>query len=262
MAEDYSKIITLFFLGLGGSFSHCIFMCSPFVFTQIGFKLEGYSQDFGFVSRLKVAGLLPYHFGRITSYCFIAGMVNIIGYSIKDNLVFKIITASILLILAMFFLLKFLENFKLTFLIKRKMHKFAELYGFDKFLAIFRQKLLKIANVQGLVNRFIYNFLLPRKSLQNLLKSNNKFANYFVGVILGFLPCGLIYMALVIVANFHNVFLAMVGMLAFGFATAPALVIAGYFGTNKFMLQYPKINNLFLLINILMLIFISYQIIY
>ncbi len=55
---------------------------------------------------------------------------------------------------------------------------------------------------------------------------------YLRGVLLGFMPCGLVMAALLLVATTHSLITASLGMLFFGITTIPILQIIGY-GVNS-----------------------------
>ena len=68
--------LALFLAGLAGSLVHCIGMCGPFVLGQVIADSEHTTGDYGEWQRLAGAALLPYHFGRLTTYTalgFVAG---------------------------------------------------------------------------------------------------------------------------------------------------------------------------------------------
>src|SRR5688500_12801742 len=55
--------------GLAAGFSHCTAMCGPFVLTQIVGRSSPAGLPLpGVLRRLQGASLLPYHFGRMTTY--------------------------------------------------------------------------------------------------------------------------------------------------------------------------------------------------
>ncbi len=97
-------ILSLFNLGFFGGFSHCTLMCGPFVLAQVGNKLQNTSLD-GFASftRLKNLALLPYHFGRITTYSIIGFFSSFIVQNITANKQFKLLSAILLIFAALFF---------------------------------------------------------------------------------------------------------------------------------------------------------------
>lgn len=61
----------------------------------------------------------------------------------------------------------------------------------------------------------------------SILNNSSKF-KYLSGVLLGFLPCGLIYAALMMAATTANPLLAMIAMWLFVLGTIPALLIINY----------------------------------
>jgi len=64
--------MSLFVAGLVSGFTHCMAMCGPFVISQT----KG-------IEKMREAALLPYHFGRLSTYVFL----SILIYSVL-NLVF------------------------------------------------------------------------------------------------------------------------------------------------------------------------------
>ncbi len=185
--SDLILTISLLNLGFFGGFSHCAGMCGPFVLTQTSSilqntKLENYR---GF-QKLKSIALLPYHFGRITTYSFIGFFCAFLGKNLKDFTNFGQISA-FFLILAAFIMIGGLQKLPIRFKIK-----------------------------------------LP---LQKLFANPTGFYGYFLGIILGFLPCGLLYGAFAISASFKNPLFALFSMFLFGISTIPALFLVSA-GTN------------------------------
>ena len=82
---------------------------------------------------------------------------------------------------------------------------------------------------------------LPYKwltSLYEILSQHNTFAGkYMLGVLLGFMPCGLIVSALIAAATASSVWGAAMAMVAFGVGTMPALIsvaLSGQFLEHKY----------------------------
>ena len=65
---------------------------------------------------------------------------------------------------------------------------------------------------------------------------------YLLGVLLGFMPCGLVVSALLASATAPNVGLAAVAMAAFAVGTMPALVLVGL-GGGAVKQKYPKASR-------------------
>jgi uncharacterized protein len=60
--------LALLLAGLAGSLVHCVGMCGPFVLGQVVADSEHAQGKYGEWQRLAGAALLPYHFGRLTTY--------------------------------------------------------------------------------------------------------------------------------------------------------------------------------------------------
>lgn len=67
---------------------------------------------------------------------------------------------------------------------------------------------------------------------RRLMKSNGVVGALFLGILWGWLPCGLVYSALAYAAAQGDAVAGGVTMLAFGLGTAPSLVITGYFSSS------------------------------
>ena len=96
-----SLLISLLLLALVGSFSHCTFMCGPFVMAQIG-KMDNTAPASEW-QRLKNASLLPYHLGRISTYSLLGGIAAVIGSEVSTSL--APFSGSLLFITASFLIL-------------------------------------------------------------------------------------------------------------------------------------------------------------
>ena len=81
---------------------------------------------------------------------------------------------------------------------------------------------------------------------------------FFLGIILGFLPCGLIYGAVSITLNFSSSIYSAIGMIIFGVSTFPALFFTGYFGGFIFKFKSLKFLAKFIIfLNIAMLLMLA-----
>jgi sulfite exporter TauE/SafE len=81
---------------------------------------------------------------------------------------------------------------------------------------------------------------------------------FFLGIILGFLPCGLIYGAVSITLNFSLPIYSAIGMIIFGVSTFPALFFTGYFGGFIFKFKSLKFLAKFIIfLNIVMLLMLA-----
>lgn len=72
-----SVTVALFLSGLVGGFTHCAFMCGPFVLAQTTRRLESVpAQAMSESVRFRSALLLPYHAGRITTYIALGALAG------------------------------------------------------------------------------------------------------------------------------------------------------------------------------------------
>lgn len=195
--SDLTLIFSLISLGFFGGFSHCIGMCSPFVITQISYNLQKMPvEKFSTFQKLKSFAVIPYHLGRITTYSFIGFLSAFITETINDFSEFKILSVILLILAALFFL---------TLLFERKLLPF------------------KLPFLESLA-------LFFGKKFQRFFTNPKGINGYILGLILGFIPCGLLYGAFLIAANISNPFLAAFAMFCFGVSTFPALFIGGFGG--------------------------------
>jgi sulfite exporter TauE/SafE len=195
-------------------------MCSPFVLSQSYKKIKDFDLNQNYqISKIKSSMLLPYHFGRITTYSFIALIFSKFAQIIESHY-FKQIS-SLLMFFAAIMIIK--ANFP---------------QYFSKF------KITKI------------NFLNKIFSLTT--KKTKDLNGFLLGISLGFLPCGLVYAALMIAMSLANPIISFFFMFCFGLSTIPALFCVSY--GNSILIKKSKkyLDFLILLtlsINIMSLIF-------
>ena len=95
-------IISLITIGFVGGFSHCAFMCGPFVMMQVNNNLKKISIDnLNHFTRLKGLALIPYHLGRITTYSFLGFFSSLFGKNIKNHTNSHLISAILLFLAAL-----------------------------------------------------------------------------------------------------------------------------------------------------------------
>jgi sulfite exporter TauE/SafE len=185
--------MSLFLAGLSGSAVHCIGMCGPFVFGQVMADAErvGPGGGYGEWRRLAGAALAPYHLGRLTTYTGLGAMAGAATALFTSTAAFGWLSG-LLLIAASALML-------------------AQAFGLA---------LGATAPQAGLIQRLA----------GPLTSSRHPAARYALGVVLGFLPCGLIYGALGAAAGTGSVLYGALGMAAFSLGTMPALVAVGWGG--------------------------------
>jgi uncharacterized protein len=181
---------SLFLAGLGGSLLHCVGMCGPFVLGQVVAD-AGHVGSYGEWRRLAGAALVPYHLGRITTYATLGALAGGATALFAATAAFGWISALLLVVGAGFLLL--------------------QAFG----LAL---------TAGSPLGQAVSRLATP------LSTSHRPLARYGLGVVLGFLPCGLIYGALGVAAGTGSVWRGGLAMGAFAAGTVPALVAVGWGG--------------------------------
>ncbi len=188
LSTRYGIIASLFIAGLFGSFTHCAGMCGPFVLSQ--------TKD---LNRVSGSALLPYHAGRITTYIFL-GIVfySFLNLALLFMPVHKVVVAPILLLAGLIF-----------------------------FVNAFPGHL-------GRIFPWIMRIHLPGTGrLQNILSAVTSLSRhlpavlkqFLMGIMLGFMPCGLVIAALMATSVAPSVWHAISGLIAFGIGTSTSLII-------------------------------------
>ncbi|CAA7616121.1 conserved membrane hypothetical protein [Candidatus Terasakiella magnetica] len=188
----------LFVTGLVGSLSHCGGMCGPFVLSQTAARLQAIPLErMTEARRLAGAALLPYHLGRATTY----GLLGALGGSFAGILggapAFRWLAAGLLILAALLLLGLAIPGLK---------------------------ALTGRAGGETLWSARIAHLARP------LFASPTGVKGWLLGVMLGFIPCGLLYAALTAAAASGTAIAGAAGMLAFTAGTIPMLVLVGAIG--------------------------------
>lgn len=184
--------LALFAAGLAGGALHCVGMCGPFVLGQVMATADATpASGYGEWRRLSGAALAPYHLGRATTYTLLGAIAG------SATALFAATTG------------------------------FAWLSSF--FLAV--AALLLVAQAAGLaVGRTTpWSAALSRLAAP-LSRTRHPAGRYGLGILLGFLPCGLLYGALAAAAGSASAIDGALCLLAFALGTMPALVAVGWGG--------------------------------
>lgn len=187
--------MTLFLGGLMGSITHCVGMCGPFAFAQTASVA---TTDQARFERLKQLALLPYHLGRITTYALLGAVAASFTGIFAEQEMFKGVAAAMMGLAAILFLISALPKLSLS-----RMAGAPFLKMFGRFL--------------GQVARPFFAGQSPAH-------------RYGLGLVLGFLPCGLSAAALFAAASTGNPFTGFFAMASFGLATIPALTFGAALG--------------------------------
>jgi sulfite exporter TauE/SafE len=191
--------LTLLLAGLVGGLTHCAGMCGPFVLAQVGARLDRTGAPYGEVQRLAGAALVPYHLGRATTYTGLGAVAGSFAGG-AAGLPFMGWLPSALLALAAVALL--LQAFARG---ARLLPRFAR-RGPSRAAAI--------------VSRLSGPFLADPRGWRG----------YALGIVLGFLPCGLLWGALAAAGGSGGAAGGALAMAAFTLGTVPALVGVGHAG--------------------------------
>ena len=195
--------ISLFLAGLVGGFTHCVGMCSPFVLAQVGHAQE--------IRKIKQSLLLPYHLGRMTTYVGLAVLVSsVVNLAFVFSEARALIGAVLLTFAGVIFLVSVLPQMASVFPWAAR---------------------IQMAVPYGFIDRF----------LPGLMKNPGVLKRYGLGVLLGFMPCGLVISALMASASAPNVAQSAFAMAAFTVGTMPALIMVAL-GGNVLKQKYPNIS--------------------
>lgn len=177
--------------GLIGSFTHCAGMCGPFVLAQAG---DGSTR----LTRLAYGARLPYHAGRATTYTLLGAIAGGIGGQAASLPGFRSLSTLLLLVAASLFL--------------------AQLFA-----APMPGVFAKLARAHGeRVGRALSRVTRP------LLQRPGWVRSYLLGIVLGFLPCGLLYGAVTAAAGTGSVAVGASAMTAFAAGTSVSLILVGW----------------------------------
>ncbi len=224
-------LLGLFLAALGGSALHCAPMCGPFVLGQVSGRMARLPAGrLCEARRISGAMLLPYHLGRLITYGFLGGLAGAIGAGLGGVRWLGLISGLLLAVAALLFAAH----------AARRLWPAAArwLPGLDPAppgLARGIAGLARHARGSGLV----------------------------LGLLLGFLPCGLLYAALTAAAAGQSMLGGVVAMLVFGLGTVPALVGVGFIGEGLWRrsggMLLPRLSSLVLVANALVLSVLAWQ---
>jgi sulfite exporter TauE/SafE len=194
---DVGRPTGMFMLGLVGGVAHCSAMCAPFVLSQIGGRLAHLpvAQCSRF-ARLRGMALLPYHAGRITTYTLLGAAAAGFAGGAQAILLEGYAPAVLLATLGLLFLAYALQQMSPR----------------------------PLSSGGGTLQHWWQDRLQP------LFRRPTGLHGYLIGVVLGFLPCGLLYTALLLAGASGNWREGALAMAAFAAGTVPALLAVGYLG--------------------------------
>jgi len=195
-------LAALFVAGLAGGFTHCAGMCGPFVLTQVAAGLARTpASAMSEWTRLRGAALVPYHLGRFTTYSALGAVAAALVRGVGETAELRWLAAGLLGVAALAFLLQGLGR---------------------------GARLLSPA-VSGPGATWLSRRLAALAE-PLVARGDRPGARYLLGVVLGFLPCGLLYGALAAAATAGSALAGGLAMASFTLGTVPALLAVGLAG--------------------------------
>jgi hypothetical protein len=190
-------LLSMFLAGLIGSASHCAAMCGPFVLVQTSETMARLKVGSGELRRLAGAALLPYHAGRAITYILLAVLLSLPLKLMAQLPQLRFIPAVALALGALLFLV------------------------------------LGFRGLRGSLESGIAGVGLGAwlgRVTKPLFARPWGWHGLGLGVLLGFLPCGLLYAAIGAAAATSDPLAAAMSMAAFTLGTFPMLWLVGYLG--------------------------------
>lgn len=196
-----------------GSMGHCIGMCGGFVLAYSSAKI-----DPAHSKAAQFAAHLTYNLGRISSYMVLGALFGFLG----SVLLISKTTHGLLYVLVGILMVLMGASF----------------LGKSNFLTTVELSLAKTP--------------LFRRAFSRLIHSRSLLSFYLLGVLNGFLPCGLVYFFAASAAATASPFWGAVVMLIFGLSTVPALLglgfIVGFLKRTNFRDAMIKLASIFILL--------------
>lgn len=209
--------------GLAGGATHCAGMCGPFVIAQVTSGLAARPS----LSRLSAGALVPYHLGRATTYAGLGAAAGLVSGTLVHGAGFRLVLVVLLVLGAALMLAQAVAQ-----------------------LAAFLP-----ATPAGLADRV-------GRAAAPLLADARGGRRFLLGIVLGFLPCGLLYGALAAAAASGSALGGALAMAAFAAGTVPALVgvgLAGAFFGRRFLPAARAIAAPMLVVNAAVLAVLAFR---
>lgn len=225
-------LLGLFLAGLGGSVLHCAPMCGPFVLGQVGARMARTpAARLCEMRRIGEGMLIPYHLGRLSTYALLGALAGGIGAGLGQLPWFGLLSGILLVLAAALFMAHAAQRL---------------------FPAVSRALPGLDPAPPGLV-----------RGLSRLAGRNARGNGFVLGLLLGFLPCGLLYAALAAATAGQSAVGGAMAMAAFGLGTVPALLGVGILGQSAWRLArspaLAKLSPAVLVLNAMVLAVLAWQ---
>ncbi len=196
---------SLFMAGIVGGFSHCTLMCGPFVMAQ--------NKD---VKKLTGALLLPYHLGRITTYCLMAlALATVLNMAFLFLPIRSFVIVPVLMLAGTIFLVAAFPSL-------------ARLFPWVGRLNI------------GVPYKYI------SQGFENLSRKKGMANQYLMGMLLGLMPCGMIVSVLLAALSAPTLVGTVLAVMSFGLGTMPALIsvsLGGQVLQRKYPIAFKRVQQ-------------------
>lgn len=198
------EIVLGFSLGLVSSL-HCVGMCGPLILSIPAPKFTIHN----FLYNKSIYNPIAYNIGRILTYVFIGIVIGLFG-----------------------------ELVKITFL-----HQQISIFAGGLMLLTGVATKFEANNI--IKSKFINKiFSILKAQISSLLKTQNTSKMFLLGILNGFLPCGMVYMAILSSLAWGNINSTIIYVASFGLGTSPLLISLFFFSgflSNKLRLKSQKI---------------------
>lgn len=222
----------LFLAGIVGSVAHCAGMCGPFVLQQAADRAQSVpAARMSEFTRISGAMLLPYHLGRLTTYAALGAGVAALAGSLARLSWFGWLPPLLLGLAALLF------------------------------LAVALERLGNLARLPVPAIRIPWSGWVSRAATP-LLRGGGMLRGYLLGLVLGFIPCGLLYGAFAAAAGSADPLAGGMALLAFGLGTMPALIgvaLAGGLAWRRWQAHLTPVLPLLMLANAGMLGYLAWS---
>ena len=217
-----SNLVLAFMTGLISSFGHCLGMCGGIVAIYSA-RQSALTSPNGTPPKLlaRIGSLVPVHIGRIITYTFLGALIGLTG-SLLDQVsglvgwqgVFSILVGIAMIAVAL------------------------------SLMGILPPIELALSSIRGGTS--------PMKWMRSLFGKRGLAANLALGMLWGFLPCGLVFAMLVVAARTQTLAGGALTMFTFGLGTIPTLL---GFGLASNLISPQLRGRLQLFAGILILLF-------
>jgi sulfite exporter TauE/SafE len=218
----------LFVAGLTGSTLHCAPMCGPFVVAQAADRLAAVPAfRLCELTRLRSGLLLPYHLGRLATYCGLGTVAAALGSRAAAMPRLHDVSGALLLLAALMFA---------------------------------SQAIRRSIPARGAAAPPAWTGWIRRGASR--IDRTRWPGMLCLGLLLGFLPCGLLYSALLTAAAGATPLQGATAMMGFGLGTMPALIatgIVGHVAARRLGSAVSVVGPVVLVVNAMVLAAIGWQ---